>query len=65
MHVICTTRLDPPLPIGRWRARDQLIELRADDLRFHADEVAAFLNQAMGLSLSADDLTALDERTEG
>ena len=65
MHVILTTRADPPLPIARLRARDQLTELRADDLRFTRDEAAMFLNEVMGLRLSADNIAMLDSRTEG
>ena len=65
LHVIITTRADPPLPLARWRTRDQLAEIRAADLRFTLDEAAAFLNQRMGLQLSMDDVTALEQRTEG
>ena len=55
----------PNLPLARWRARGQVTELRAADLRFTAAEAATFLNQAMGLDLSEDDITALENRTEG
>src|SRR5688572_27006743 len=65
MHLVITTREDPALPIPRLRARRQLIELRAADLRFTSSEAAEFLNQVMGLSLSAEDLAALEDRTEG
>jgi len=65
MHLVMTTREDPPLPLARWRVRGQLTELRAADLRFTPDEAAAFLNQAMGLSLSPEDVAALEQRTEG
>jgi ATP/maltotriose-dependent transcriptional regulator MalT len=65
MHVVITTRADPPLPLARWRVREQLTELRADDLRFTPDEAAAFLNDIMGLHLSAADVAALEKRTEG
>ena len=65
MQLMITTRSDPPLPLARWRVRQQLIEIRAADLRFTPDEVAAFLNQVMGLNLSADDVAALEKRTEG
>ncbi len=60
-----TTRADPPLPLTRLRASGQLTELRAADLRFTADEAAAFLTELMGLPLSADDVAALEARTEG
>ncbi len=65
LHLILTTRADPPLPLTRLRARGQLTELRAADLRFTAEETAAFLTELMGLPLSADDVEALEARTEG
>ncbi|MCX6047234.1 MAG: LuxR C-terminal-related transcriptional regulator, partial [Chloroflexi bacterium] len=65
MHLVITTREDPHLPLARLRARGQLTELRAADLRFTADEAAEFLNQVMGLRLSAAHIAALEERTEG
>jgi len=65
MHLVIATRADPPLPIARLRGRGQLTELRLADLRFTYDEAAAFLNQTMGLKLSAEDVTALASRTEG
>ena len=65
MHLVIATREDPQLPLARLRSRSHLIELRAADLRFTASEAAAFLNQAMGLSLSAADIAALEDHTEG
>ncbi len=65
MHLIMTTRADPPLPLSRLRARGQLVELRAADLRFTPEEATVFLNQLMGLGLSAEDVAALEARTEG
>jgi LuxR family transcriptional regulator, maltose regulon positive regulatory protein len=65
MHLVIATREDPILPLARLRARGQLTELRAADLRFTPTEVAEFLNQMMGLNLSADDIAALETRTEG
>lgn len=65
MHLVIITREDPRLPLARLRARGQLAELRAADLRFTPDEAAEFLNEAMGLSLSPDDIAALEQRTEG
>lgn len=65
MHLVITTREDPPLPLPRLRARRQLTEVRASDLRFTPDEAAAFLNETMGLPLSAEDVRALERRTEG
>jgi LuxR family maltose regulon positive regulatory protein len=65
MHVTIATREDPSLPLARLRARGQLTELRATDLRFSSSETAAFLNQVMGLDLSEEDIGALERRTEG
>lgn len=65
MHLVITTREDPSLPLARLRARDQLTELRAADLRFTPAEAAEFLNQMMGLNLSDGDVAALEARTEG
>ncbi len=65
LHLVILTRADPPLPLARLRARDQLAEIRAADLRFTTVEAAAFLNQNRGLSLSPADVEALEARTEG
>ena len=65
MHLVIATREDPPLPLPRLRARGLLTELRAADLRFTPAEAAEFLNQSMGLNLSAEDIAALESRTEG
>lgn len=65
MHVVIATREDPPVPLPRLRARGQLTELRASDLRFTASEAAHFLNEVMGLTLSTDHVAALEARTEG
>ena len=65
LHLVIATREDPALPLARLRARGQLTELRAADLRFTPDEAAEFLNQVMGLDLSAEEIAALDARTEG
>ncbi len=65
MHLMITTREDPHLPLARLRARGQLTELRAADLRFTSAEAADFLNRVMGLLLSAEDIAALEIRTEG
>jgi LuxR family maltose regulon positive regulatory protein len=65
MHLVITTREDPQFPLARLRARGQLTELRAADLRFTPAEAAEFLNQAMNLQLSAEDIAALEARTEG
>ena len=65
VHVVVTGRADPPLPLARLRARGELLEVRAADLRFTADEAAAYLTGAMGLSLTSGDVDALEGRTEG
>lgn len=65
MHLTIATREDPQLPLARLRARNQLTELRAADLRFTPDEAAEFLHSVMGLNISAADIAALEDRTEG
>ncbi|MBV7337478.1 LuxR C-terminal-related transcriptional regulator [Chloroflexi bacterium TSY] len=65
MHFIVTTRADPPWPLSRLRAQGQLTELKATDLRFTLAEAEAFLNQGMHLNLSAENIAALETRTEG
>ena len=65
LHLVIASRADPPLPLARLRARGELVEIRAAELRFTPDEAAAYLNGAMGLVLSAKDVAALEGRTEG
>jgi len=65
LHVIVASRADPPWPLAGLRARGDLLELRAADLRFTGEETAAYLNDAAGLDLAADDIDALGGRTEG
>jgi LuxR family transcriptional regulator, maltose regulon positive regulatory protein len=65
MHLVITTREDPALPLARLRVRGYLTEVRAADLRFTPSEAAAFLTQVIGLQLSAEDIGALERRTEG
>ena len=64
-HLTIATRLDPPIPLARLRAQAQLVELRANDLCFTVDEVSAFLNDVMKLALPREQITALEQRTEG
>jgi LuxR family transcriptional regulator, maltose regulon positive regulatory protein len=64
-HIVISGRVDPPLPLARLRARGQMAELHAADLRFTPEEAAAFLGDAMGLDLSAADVAALEQVTEG
>jgi LuxR family maltose regulon positive regulatory protein len=65
LRLALASRADPPLPLARWRARGQLAELRATELRFTLDETAAFLREATGLDLPTASIAALQERTEG
>jgi LuxR family maltose regulon positive regulatory protein len=65
VHFVITTRSDPALPLHRYRSRGQLVEIRADDLRFTTDEVYAFIKGIAGVSLSASEIAALESRTEG
>ena len=65
LHLVITTRADPALPLARLRARGELVEIRAADLRFMPEEAAAYLNQVMGLDLGASEVVALEARTEG
>jgi LuxR family maltose regulon positive regulatory protein len=65
VHLVIATREDPSLPLARYRAQGQLIEIRTADLRFTSSEAAEFLDQVMNLNLSAEDITALETRTEG
>jgi LuxR family maltose regulon positive regulatory protein len=65
MHLAIATREDPALPLARLRARGQLTELRAADLRFTPSEAAGFLHEVMSLDLSTEEVAALDARTEG
>jgi LuxR family maltose regulon positive regulatory protein len=64
-RLVLATREDPPLPLGRMRARGELSELRAAELRFSDEETATFLTGALDLELSAGDVTRLQARTEG
>jgi LuxR family transcriptional regulator, maltose regulon positive regulatory protein len=65
LRLVLASRADPPLPLARLRARGQLAELRAGDLRLTVDETAAFLREATELDLPAATVAALWERTEG
>ncbi|MEQ1764603.1 MAG: hypothetical protein ABL984_15850, partial [Pyrinomonadaceae bacterium] len=64
-HALITTRSDPPFPLSRLRARRELKELRAADLRFGEEEAKSFLNDVMKLGLRSEDIVELKERTEG
>ncbi len=65
LRLVLATREDPPLPLGRLRARGELCELRAGELRFSNEEATSFLNDLLDLGLSAEDVGRLQARTEG
>jgi len=65
VRLVVASRADPALPLARMRSRGELVELRAADLRFTADEAAAYLNDVMGLQIATEDVATLDDRTEG
>src|SRR5664279_2690495 len=65
IHLVIAGRADPTLPLARLRGRGELVEIRAADLRFTPDEAAAYLNEVMGLVLTAREVAALEGRTEG
>ncbi len=65
VHLVITSRADPPLPLARLRAGGQLLEVREADLRFTLEEATLFLYQAMDFKIAAEDVALLEERTEG
>ncbi|MEI2691509.1 MAG: hypothetical protein V9H69_18135 [Anaerolineae bacterium] len=65
MHLVLGARMEPPLSLGVLRARNQIVEIRGQDLRFSRAEIAAFVQQAVGVALSDDMVDALADRTEG
>ena len=65
LHLVIASRADPPLPLARLRARGDLVEVRAADLRFTDEEAVTYLNDVMGLGLARADVRALEGRTEG
>jgi LuxR family maltose regulon positive regulatory protein len=65
LHLIISTRSDPPLPLARLRVSDRLLELRAADLRFSREEIAVFFARQAGIALSAEEIALLEERTAG
>ena len=64
-HIVITTRSDPALPLHRYRSRGQMVEIRADDLRFSAEEVSSYMKEIAGISLAALEIDTLEKRTEG
>ncbi|NQT58612.1 MAG: helix-turn-helix transcriptional regulator [Bacteroidetes bacterium] len=65
MHLLIATRHDPPLPLARLRAQNELTEVRAEDLRFSSIETTEFISRTIGLDLSEEDTSILEKRTEG
>lgn len=65
VHVVLASRVDPPFALSRLRARGQMGELHAADLRFQQEETHRFLNEAMRLSLLEQEMDVLEQRTEG
>lgn len=65
MHVVIATRDDPQLPLAKWRAKGQVVEIRQDDLQFTAEETLEFLRRTAQTDLAADGLAAVQQRTEG
>jgi LuxR family maltose regulon positive regulatory protein len=65
MHLVISSRSDPPWPLSRMRVRREISELRADDLRFTTAEATSFLNDVMGLGLTEQNISWLDSHTEG
>ena len=65
VHLVISTRADPPLPLAGLRARGEMAELHASDLRFTTEETTTFLEKTVGSRLSAEEVAELQERTEG
>ena len=65
VHLLLATRSDPPLPLHRYRARREMVEIRASDLRFSPEETGLFISQIVGFTLGRDEIDVLDERIEG
>jgi LuxR family maltose regulon positive regulatory protein len=65
LHLVLASRVDPDLPLSRWRVRGELLELRAAELRFTAAETSSFFKGALGEGLAEDDVRLLSQRTEG
>ncbi|MFC1922701.1 tetratricopeptide repeat protein [Chloroflexota bacterium] len=65
MHLVIAGRSDPPVPISKLRVQGEVAEIRTPDLRFTKNEAAEFLNDLIGFDLSAEEITALEKRTEG
>jgi LuxR family maltose regulon positive regulatory protein len=64
-QIVITTRSDPALPLPRYRSRGQMVEIRAGDLRFSAQEISDYMKEIANISLSDFEIKILGERTEG
>ena len=65
LHLVISSRSDPPLPLGRLRAMGELNEVRTEELAFSEEEAECLLNEKLGLDIDPDDVAALLEHTEG
>jgi ATP/maltotriose-dependent transcriptional regulator MalT/DNA-binding SARP family transcriptional activator len=65
VHLVIATRSDPPLPLALLRGRNQLTEVRANDIRFTPNETIELLNKVFNLGLTPKQIEILDHRTEG
>jgi LuxR family maltose regulon positive regulatory protein len=65
VHLVLSSRADPPFPLGRFRSRGELLELRQEDLRLSVEETAAFLSRTMGVDIPGEDARVLADYTEG
>ncbi len=65
LHIVLMTRTEPPLLLARWRARGELTDITATDLRFSLDEVSAFLQQTVRVPISTELAARLEQKTEG
>ncbi|MBV9230326.1 MAG: AAA family ATPase, partial [Chloroflexi bacterium] len=65
VHVLISTRVDPSLPLARWRVQGKLFELRSDDLRFSLEETITLFCEGLHLPLKREDLRTLVSNTEG
>jgi LuxR family maltose regulon positive regulatory protein len=65
LHFVLVSRGEPPLPLARYRARNEMLEFRAQDLNFWLEETQDFLNETMGLELAHDEVVGLQTQVEG
>ncbi|XPS85367.1 transcriptional regulator, LuxR family [Desulfosarcina variabilis str. Montpellier] len=65
LHLLIISRTEPPLPIAKLRAKNQLKELGTEALRFNIEEASVFLNRSMALNLTAEQIARLEKHSEG